>query len=307
MRLDDLDLNLLRVFNQLMVYRSVSRVAQSLGVSQPSVSNALKRLRSLLGDELFLRTAQGMQPTPLAEHIAEPIAEAIETIRAAVGQQPVFDCTQAQRAFTLATSDIGELHLLPRLLAQIGLEAPGITLNTASSEVSTLKEDLQSGRTDIALGTLPQLQGGYFRQRLLKEPYVLAYRAGHPLDREAPPSAEDVAAQAHLVLGSPSLDAAEVERYLQALGVTRRSRASVTRVTAIGSVLASTDLVAILPAGVVRELRRPFALSSVPLPTPMADFSIELFWHARLHRDPANQWLRRRIVELFSAPGSGDR
>ena len=300
---NDLDLNLLRVFNQIMMDRSVSRVARTLGVSQPAVSNALKRLRVLLGDELFLRTAQGMQPTPLAEQIAEPIASAIETIRAAIGQQPVFDPALARRSFTVATHELGELYLLPRLLSHVAQEAPEIRLVSSGGDPQTLKDDLESGRADIAVGAAPQLQGGYFRQRLFKDTYVLAFRKGHPLDGRKAPSAADVAEQTHVVVASSGLDATEIDQLLQHQGITRRTRATVSHVTAIAAVLAATDLVAILPAGVVGLL----SLASAPLPFTAPDHSADIYWHARLHRDPANQWLRRRIFDLFGGTSSAGR
>src|SRR4051812_38955265 len=116
MKLRDIDLNLLVVFNQLLAERRVNAAAQSLGITQPAVSNALSRLRRLLGDELFLRTARGMEPTPFAEQLAEPVAYALGTIHSALNQRASFDPATSTRGFVLAMTDIGEIYFLAPLM-----------------------------------------------------------------------------------------------------------------------------------------------------------------------------------------------
>src|SRR5438105_3080343 len=114
MELKDIDLNLLVVFNQLLVERRVSKVAETLGLSQPAVSNALARLRKLTDDTLFLRTTRGMEPTPYAQQLAEPVAHALGLIHSAVNQRTSFDPATAKRSFTIGMTDIGEIYFLPR-------------------------------------------------------------------------------------------------------------------------------------------------------------------------------------------------
>ncbi|MCX7061525.1 MAG: LysR family transcriptional regulator [Gammaproteobacteria bacterium] len=299
MNLNDLDLNLLRVFHQLMIERRVSSAAESLGVSQPAVSNALKRLRSLLGDELFLRTAQGMLPTPLAEQIAEPIAYAMDSIRAAMNQQVHFDPASAQREFVMSLIDLGDMFFLPPLLTQVCQQAPGVRINVARSLTSTLKDDMEAGRIDIAIGLLPQLQGSFFRQRLFRQSYVLAFRREHPLARQATVTQADFIGCEHVVV-SPGTGHGEIDRLMERKGIERRIRATVPHFNAIGSILEATDLVATIPLRLAEMLRRPFGISFVHHPVELPEVSIDIFWNARLHRDPANQWLRRLIFRLFS-------
>ena len=304
MNLNDLDLNLLRVFNQLMIERRVSSVAESLGVTQPAVSNALKRLRSLLGDELFLRTAQGMQPTSLAEQLAEPIAYAIDTIRAAMNQQMAFDPATAQRNFALGMIDLGEMYFLPPLLARICEHAPGVTLTTVRSNNQSLKEDMETGRVDVSMGLLPQLQGSFFRQRLFRQRFVLAFRKGHPLEgRKAPTLAQFLACE-HVVVISPGTGHGEVDRLMERKGIERKVRVTVPHFNAVANILRATDLVATLPIRMAEILGDTYNLTHATHPVMLPEVSIDIFWHARLHRDPANQWLRRLIFELFSEPGS---
>jgi len=302
MDLNELDLNLLRVFNQLMIDRSVSRVAESLGVSQPAVSNALKRLRVLLGDELFLRTAQGMHPTTLAEHIAEPIAYAIDTIRSAMNQQVTFEPASVQRNFVLGLIDLGEMYFLPALLARLCQQAPGVTLTTVRSSSASLKQDMESGRADVAMGLLPQLQGSFFRQRLFRERFAVAYRKGHPLESQRKLSLADFLAYEHVMVISPGTGHGEIDKLMERKGVERRVRVTVPHFYAVGNILQTTDLIATLPLRMVEMLAGPFGLAYAAHPLTLPEYSADMFWHARLHRDPANQWLRRTIFELFSEP-----
>jgi len=304
MNLNDLDLNLLRVFNQLMIERRVSSVAESLGVSQPAVSNALKRLRGLLGDELFLRTAQGMQPTTLAEQIAEPIAYAIDTIRAAMNQQVAFDPATAQRNFVLGMIDLGEMYFLPPLLTRLCEQAPGVTITTARSNNQSLKEDMETGRVDVSMGLLPQLQGSFFRQRLFRQRFVLAFRKGHPLEGKRAPSLADMLACEHVVVISPGTGHGELDRLMERKGVERKVRATVPHFNAVGNILRATNLVATVPVRMAEILEDPFNITYATHPVTLPEVSIDMFWHARLHRDPANQWLRRMIFDLFSEPGT---
>src|SRR4051812_39309041 len=116
MELNEIDLNLLVVFQQLLIDRRVSKAATSLGLSQPGVSNALARLRKLTDDPLFLRTPKGMEPTPFAEQLAEPTARALQVIHAAINQRASFDPATSKRAFTVGMTDVGEIYFLPKLM-----------------------------------------------------------------------------------------------------------------------------------------------------------------------------------------------
>ncbi|VVO39070.1 HTH-type transcriptional regulator YidZ [Pseudomonas fluorescens] len=130
MELRELDLNLLLVFNQLLIDRRVSTAADNLELTQPAVSNALKRLRTTLNDELFVRTYQGMEPTPYARQLAEPVALAIQTLRDALSRQDTFDPLNCNRRFTMAMTDIGEIYFMPRLMDALAERAPGCSIST---------------------------------------------------------------------------------------------------------------------------------------------------------------------------------
>lgn len=300
MDLNKVDLNLLLVFNQLVIERRVSRVAESLGVSQPAVSNALNRLRKLLNDDLFLRTSQGMEPTPRALQLAEPIAYAIDTIRSALSQENVFDPASSTRHFTVSSTDLGEIYFVPTLLNRLLKVAPGVTVSTMRHNPASLKEDLESGRADIAVGLLPQLQGSFFRQRLFRQRFVCAFRQQHPLAKKKVVTKEDFYSAKHAVVVFPGTGHGEVDKLIDRKGAERKIQLSVPHFVAMGHILQETDLIATLPERLVKRLEGPFKLKGVPHPVKLPDHSIGLFWHAKLHREPANQWLRRLMFELFT-------
>lgn len=300
MDLNDIDLNLLRVFHRVMIDRSVSAAAVALGMSQPAVSAALKRMRALMHDELFLRTARGMQPTVLAESLQAPVASALETLREALRRPGRFDPVTAEHSFRLSLTDIGEIYFLPPLLARLDAQAPGISLSTVRIDHGSLREDLESGRVDAAIGLLPQLQGNIFRQRLFRQRYVLAMRADHPLAQRQRLSLRDFIQAEHVRVESPGTGHGEVDRLLERRGIQRKVRLSVPHFVAVGHILADSKLVATLPERVAQRMVAPFGLYCAVHPARLPQTSIDLFWHARCHRDPGHQWLRRQIVELFA-------
>jgi DNA-binding transcriptional LysR family regulator len=179
MKLEEIDLNLLVVFKHLLAERSVSRVADALGLTQPAVSNALARLRKLLGDDLFLRTPAGMVPTPFAEQLAESVTYALGMIHAALNQRATFEPRESERSFVVGMTDIGEIYFLPLLMDLLRRQAPGIRLSTCRNTAGNLRDDMEAGKVDLAIGLLPTLKGGFFQRRLFTQSYVCMLRQGH--------------------------------------------------------------------------------------------------------------------------------
>ena len=152
--------------------RRVSRAAEALGLTQPAVSNRLARLRALFGDELFLRTPAGMVPTPFAEQLAVPVEQALALLHAGINQRVRFDPATDRHALTIAMTDIGEIVFLPALIERLSREAPGVSLSTVRNSAVQLREDMESGRVDLAIGLLPQLKANFFQRRLFRQRYV---------------------------------------------------------------------------------------------------------------------------------------
>lgn len=299
MELEEIDLNLLVVFRQMLVERRVSRVAEKLGVSQPAVSNALARLRKLLGDELFLRTARGMEPTPFAEQLSESVSYALGMIHSALNQRASFEPAASQRRFSIGMTDIGEIYFLPRLMDRLAREAPSITLSTVRNQAVNLRDEMEAGKVDLAIGLLPQLKAGFFQRRLFRQRYVCLFRRGHSLDRNKISLAEFSEAE-HVVVVSAGTGHGQVDEWLQRRGVQRRVRLTVPHFVAVGDILLATDMVATVPERLAQRMAGPFGLVYVAHPAPLPEMAINLFWHAKYHKDPANQWLRGLVFEMFA-------
>ena len=297
LNLRDVDLNLLVVFLELYRERRVSVVAEQLGLTQPAVSNALARLRKMMNDELFLRSARGMEPTPYAVQLAEPIAAALTSIRDTLERQLEFDPTTSTRKFTVAMTDLGEIHFLPRLMRKLGEVAPGVTLSTVRNTAVNLADELEAGRVDMALGLLPQLKGGFFQRLLFRQRYVCIFRKGHALDKESM-SLEAFEAAQHIVVVAGGTGHAIVDDTIARRNVKRNVRLSVPHFVALGHILSTTDLIATAPERYVREGMAPFGLTYLPHPVPFPEFDVNLFWHAKFHKEPGSQWLREVIAGL---------
>jgi DNA-binding transcriptional LysR family regulator len=299
MNLRDIDLNLLVVFNQLLMDRRVSTTADKLGLSQPAVSNALKRLRVLLKDELFVRTARGMEPTPYALNLVEPMGYALDTLQNALNQRDSFDPATSERTFTLGLTDIGEIYFMPTLMETLSRVAPRIKISTLRHNSGHLSEDMASGNVDIAVGLLPGLTTGFFQRRLFKQRYVCLFRQGHPTAHN-PISLAQFKSLAHVGVTSANTGHSEVDEWLTRKGIARHIQLHVPHFVAVGHILQSSDLIATVPERFAQKCAEPFQLETSPLPFKLPDIAINLFWHAKYNREPANMWLRQLMVDLFT-------
>ena len=147
MELSDIDLNQLVLFQQLMVERRVSKVAENLGLTQPAVSNTLAKLRRQFADDLFVRTPTGMMPTPFAEQLAEPIGYALGMIRSGLNQRSRFDPATEKRSVTIGMTDIGEIVFLPKLVDRLRQQSPGVSLRTVRTTATNLRDDMEAARS----------------------------------------------------------------------------------------------------------------------------------------------------------------
>jgi DNA-binding transcriptional LysR family regulator len=299
MDLKNVDLNLLLVFNQLFIHKRVSAVAQQLGLTQPTVSNALSRLRKLLDDEVFMRTSRGMEPTPYAIQLAEPIAFALRTIQETLSEKSDFDPATSIKKFTLAMTDIGEIYFLPKLLHKLAQIAPGVTISTVRNASITLRDEIEAGRIDLAIGLLPQLKSGYFQRRLFKQRYVCMFRKGHVLDKGKITIKEFASAQ-HVAVISAGTGHDKVDESIERRGIKRKVLLTVPHFVAVGHILSTTDMLATVPERYALKCVDPFGLCYVPHPVPLPEIGINLFWHAKFHKEPGNQWIRGVVFDTFS-------
>jgi DNA-binding transcriptional LysR family regulator len=299
MDLKDIDLNLLVVFSRLLNERSVSKVALGLGLSQPTVSNALARLRKLTGDALFLRTTRGMEPTPYALRLAEPIERSLAEIHAAMNEQSSFDPATAKRAFRIGMTDIGEIYFLPTLIDELARLAPGVRMSTVRNANVNLRDEMEAGHIDMALGLLPQLKAGFYQRQLFRQRYVCMFRKGHRLDKRKV-SLADFSAARHVVVISEGTGHGKVDELLERSGVVRDVVLTVPHFVAVGHILHHSDLVATVPERLAKALVGPFGLAYVGHPATLPEIAINVFWHAKFHKDPANVWMRELVFRIHT-------
>jgi len=288
MNVRDVDLNLLRVFDAVLQERSVTAAAGRLGLTQPAVSNALARLRTLLGDALFVRTPVGMEATPFARGVAEPV-------RQALAHGPGFEPASATRAFRFYMSDLGQIEFLPPLIERVQRAAPGVRLEAVALDVEDIAGALGTGALDLAIGFLPGLGPPVRRRALFRDPYLCLMRADHPIKTLTKRKFLDASHALVTYRGGHRV----VEEALERAGLGRRISLRLPHFTVVPMVLERTDLICTLPARVARVFERRGKLKSLPPPVPIPVADVAVHWHERFDADQGNRWLREQLIELF--------
>lgn len=298
-KLQDIDMNLLVVFQLLYRERKTQLVADELGLTQPAISHSLRRLRKLLNDELFERTSHGLKPTPYADQIAEPIAYALTTLHESLNIRENFEPASSERVFSLAMTDIGEVYFMPKLMLKLAQVAPRVTLTTLRNSGVKLKEAMEMGEVDLAVGLLPQLGAGYFQRRLFEQKYVILMRKDHPLSSKDFGLDEFLKAK-HAVVVAEETGHGLAEKLISELAAPRFIQLRLPHFTAVPYIISTTDLIVTVPEKLAETTLEQFDLIMRPLPIEIKSIQINLFWHRRFHQDAGNQWLRGLIFDLFS-------
>lgn len=309
MHLEAMDLNLLVALRALLEERHVTRAARRVGLSQPAMSHALARLRGLLDDPLLVRTSKGMQPSARASGIVRPLARALEDVERALAAPKAFDPTTSTQTFRIATNDYIELVVLPRLLATLSREAPGVDVRVASLG-SRAFEHLGEGRSDIAIGVVgamgePIPPRGIRSRRLLTDDFVCVVREGHPRLKKRL-SLDDFVSLSHALVAPRGKSGSVVDTALAKLGKTRRVAVEVPHFLVAPHIVRETDLILTLARRVARALAPLLGLRQLAPPLELPGFSMAMVWHERQHNDPAHVWLRAVVAsaaaELEHAP-----
>jgi DNA-binding transcriptional LysR family regulator len=293
--INDIDLNLLRLFDAVYQHRSVSRAADQLELTQPAASQGLTRLRGLLHDPLFMRAPGGVQPTPRAERLAEPVRHALATLEMALGDPHEFEPAQSRRTFHLHMSDIGESRFLPPLMAALRQQAPGVRVEARPWESDELSEALHAGRVDFAFGFLPAVKDTQ-RMRLLGDRYVVVLRRGHPFLRRRRSGRTLLAALGELEFVAVRTHA-DTRRILQLMQLEERLRLVTEHFLVLPSIVQATDLAALVPRDIAEGFGAENAI--VEPPFPLRDFTVSLHWSRRVEAEPGHRWMRGLIGEVF--------
>jgi DNA-binding transcriptional LysR family regulator len=289
-----LDLNLLVTLDVLLSEHNVTRAAQRLNFSQPSISVHLAKLREIFGDPLLLPGPRGMRPTARADALREPLRQALESLERAVAPASPFDPAAASHTWRVAASDYSESTIVLPALAGLRAVAPGTRLALLDAVPSRIAKQAEQGEIDLAFHTSEGAPSGLRRRALFTERYVLAGRAAHPRLKRRPTLAQFCALEHVIVSPDGGGFRAITDEALAEAGLARRVVLSVPHFLFMMSVLASTDLVAMLPARLVRGAA---ALRVVEPPVDVPGYEMAMLWHERAHRDPAHRWLREHIAQ----------
>ncbi|HUH86450.1 MAG TPA: LysR family transcriptional regulator [Pusillimonas sp.] len=300
MNIKDVDLNLLRLFDVIYRTRNVSRAAEALDISQPAASQGLARLRVVLEDPLFVRHAIGVRPTPRAERLAGVVRQALGALELALTEVVSFDPQSSRRVFHIHMSDIGEGRFLPDLLRALHERAPGVQIDTRPVAGDEIADALDEARLDFAFGFLPQVSNTR-RAKLLDDRYIVLLRKEHPflgrhrngIALEALRSLEFVGVRTHR----------ETLRILHLLGLEDRLRLTAEHFMVLPSIVRATDLAVVMPRNIAFSFPQAAAFAIIEPAFPLRDFEVSLHWSRRFDADPAIQWFRDLVIELFAETG----
>lgn len=310
-----LDLNLLRVFDEVMAERSLTRAARNLSLTQPAVSNALRRLRETLGDELVQRSGQGMAPTPRALTIWPAVREALQQLQESLIPNEFVPAT-ANSTFVLAMADATAAELIPGLVDILEQEAPGVAIRVVPLTTRDPRRLLDEESCDLAVGYFPAVladltaraQSGeplpFSHLRLYDGEYVCVMRAGHPL-ASGPFNLNRYCAARHMLVSFSGRPYGFIDESLASLGRERKVVLTVNQFFTAGRVVANSNLLTVLPRHFVRVTGIAEQLVLRPLPFDVAPVHVDAVWHRRSQQRSAHVWLRQAIVraadKAFSA------
>jgi DNA-binding transcriptional LysR family regulator len=306
-----IDLNLLLVFEAVLETKSTTLAAAHLGLTQSAVSNALNRLRSALGDPLFVRTSEGMLPTPRATEISLPVKDSIERIRTTLGHATEFEAACSDRTFRIYMTDVGQMVLLPPVLAEIMAEAPRVKIETVQATTLRQREvAMSSGEVDLAVGYFEDFEGPFHGQSLFREHYVCVVRADHPLVGDEL-TLQQFVAMRHAVYHPSGGGHAQQEQAIDAAimshGVRRHVTLRATHFLGFARMLRSTDIITTLPNRLAAACAALTPLRILTPPVEIPTFEVGQYWHKRFHLDPGNRWLRRLFARHHAALGPNDQ
>lgn len=304
-----LDLNLLKVFDVVMSERNVTRSAQKLAMTQPAVSNALRRLRDALGTELFVASRQGVTPTAQALAWWPVVRDALQRLQDALAPQS-FDPAQHSRTFTLAMAEATAALLLPALLRATTPAGSQVQLRVVALATRDPRALLEQGQMDLALGFFPELRGQLAAQGpealmriepLYTSDYVAVMRRGHPLAAEPQLGLDAFCSARHVRVSFAGRARGFVDDALQPLHRRRDVVLTVSHFFPALRLVQSSDLITVLPRSFVQASGHAARLVVRTLPLALPDIQTSMLWHRRHERDEAQAWLRERVHQAAAA------
>lgn len=292
-----LDFRLLKILDAVYATGSLTQAAQRVGLSQPTLSLALGKLRAYFKDPLFVRASNRMAPTPFADTLIRSVREALQLLDSALGTRPVFTPGNSDRTFRICMTDISQDVMLPALLNRLRETAPSVRIEVINISDLTPKM-LENGEADLAIGFIPQLDAGYYQQKLFWQNFVCLARVDHPRIRTRL-TLRQYREELHVQVVTPGTGHTIVDKLVEQAGIERRVAVRVPNFLGVAAIIANTDLIAVVPRGLGESFAQRHRLRVLPVPLKIPNYAVKQHWHERYHQDPANQWLRALVAKLF--------
>jgi DNA-binding transcriptional LysR family regulator len=287
-----------------MEERNLTKAARRLGMSQPAVSHSLARLRYMLKDELFVRSPEGMNPTPLAERIAEPVRAALRELQVTL-EADEFVAADSSREFTIAANNYAARAVIPALVHRVASLAPSVVLDVRPIGLRNVLDQLDDGAVELALTTLVEGSDRFKCAALLEDDYVATLASNHPEAAKPELSIERFSALPHICITSSGDDEHFVDDALSERGLARLVSMKAPLHSVVSLLLTGSQAVAMLPRRVAEDLAAhcPLAVRALPFPSPR--ITLSMVWRRRLDNHPAHRWLRDTLRS--SSPRRGAR
>ncbi len=282
----------------LIETRNLSVAAAAIGMSQSAASHSLAKLRQKLGDALFVRGGDGLQPTPYGSELGSAAKQAVEALLDGLSSDTPFDPQTAMRRFNIYLNDIGQLAFLPKLLEFMERAAPQISLKIHTIPTESPGDALASGEVDIAAGFFTKLTAGFRQSLLYRAHYVCVVRSEHPNFR-AGMTLDAFLNTPHAIADPSGMAHAVIESELARHKIRRRAKLAVPDFVTLPMLISESDFLAIMPIGLAKTFSSRLSLKVLPPPVPLPRYDLKVYWHERFDRDLANRWLRRTFVDLF--------
>jgi DNA-binding transcriptional LysR family regulator len=296
------DLNLLTVLDALISERNVTRAGQQLSRSQPAISNALRRLRDVLNDDLLVRGPNGMLLTPRAEALREPLREIVTLIDERILQEASFDPALASGVCRICMPDRLALAVVPPLMERLSKMAPAMDLHLITADRRHALELLEQDRVDVALGWFDEKPRILRSEFLADEELYCIYRPGHPLSRsKGRVSIDAILSFPHLIVSATGARSAIFDDLLDRHNLTRHAHVSVSNYTVVPQLLKHSDMIAVFTKLAADVLERSYRLMKRRIPLEFSKIATMLIWHARSDRDGKQAWLRQQVKAAYAS------
>ncbi|MFL9925611.1 LysR family transcriptional regulator [Herbaspirillum lusitanum] len=296
---NNMDLNLLRVFQAIADERSLTLAGHRLHISQPAVSSALARLRVAFNDPLFIRTKDGMSPTATGAELAKPIGRALQAVQEALRYGEEFDPATCTRTFRMSMTDVAEMEFLPHICEKLKDLGPRIKLQVEQLPPSQIEGALKTGQLDFAIGDLPVLKPLTRFEFLFRDSYVCMTRKRAGLPQRRHLTLAEFLAMTHVVVKSVECSHVQLESEFKSNNIHREITLEAPHFSVLPRILARSDLAATLPRGSANVFNEDGRLAVYELPVALPTVDITLHWHGDFDADPGAKWMRELFIDLM--------